>query len=92
LRGAGAFDLAQLTEALGARQPPRAVVEERAPAARLEQEIRFATTRDGVRIAYATVGEGPPLIKTANWLNHLEHDWDSPIWRHVFRGWHAIIV
>jgi pimeloyl-ACP methyl ester carboxylesterase len=32
------------------------------------------------------VGEGPPLIKTANWLNHLEYDWDSPIWRHVFRG------
>jgi serine/threonine protein kinase/TolB-like protein/Flp pilus assembly protein TadD len=50
----------------------------------LEQEIRFCTTADGVRIAYATVGEGPPLVKAANWLNHLEFDWKSPIWRHLF--------
>ncbi|MDQ2922231.1 MAG: alpha/beta fold hydrolase, partial [Acidobacteriota bacterium] len=50
----------------------------------LEQEIRFCTTADGVRIAYATVGEGPPLVKAANWLNHLEFDWQSPIWRHLF--------
>ena len=49
----------------------------------LEQEIRFCTTADGVRIAYATVGEGPPLVKAANWLNHLEFDWQSPIWRHL---------
>jgi pimeloyl-ACP methyl ester carboxylesterase len=49
----------------------------------LEQEIRFCTTPDGVRIAYATVGDGPPLVKAANWLNHLEYDWQSPIWRHV---------
>jgi len=52
---------------------------------RMEQEIRFCTAGDGVRIAYATVGEGPPLIKAANWLNHLEFDWESPIWRHVLR-------
>jgi pimeloyl-ACP methyl ester carboxylesterase len=38
---------------------------------------------DGVRIAYATVGKGPPLVKAANWLNHLEFDWRSPIWRHL---------
>ena len=25
-------------------------------------------------------------MKTANWMNHLEYDWESPIWRHVFRG------
>jgi len=50
----------------------------------LDQEIRFCTTADGVRIAYATVGEGPPLVKAANWLNHLEFDWKSPIWRHLF--------
>jgi TolB-like protein/pimeloyl-ACP methyl ester carboxylesterase/Flp pilus assembly protein TadD len=49
----------------------------------LEQEIRFCTTADGVRIAYATVGNGPPLLKAANWLNHLEFDWKSPIWRHM---------
>ena len=50
----------------------------------MEQEIRFCTAEDGVRIAYSKVGQGPPLVKTANWLNHLEFDWESPVWRHVF--------
>lgn len=50
-----------------------------------EQQIRFCTSSDGVGIAYAAVGEGSPLVKAANWLNHLEYDWQSPIWRHVFR-------
>lgn len=49
------------------------------------QEIRFCTTRDGVRLAYALAGQGPPLVKAANWLNHLEYDWESPVWRHVLR-------
>ena len=49
----------------------------------LHQEIHFCTAPDGVRIAYAEVGEGPPLVKAANWLNHLEYDWESPIWSHV---------
>ena len=48
----------------------------------MQQQIRFGTTSDGVRIAYATSGQGPPLIKVANWLTHLEFDWDSPVWRH----------
>ena len=48
----------------------------------MEQDIRFCTTPDGVRLAYATVGEGPPLVKVAHWLSHLEYDWDSPVWRH----------
>lgn len=52
-----------------------------APPAR-RQEIRFCTAGDCTRIAYATVGEGPPVVKTANWLTHLEHEWDSPVWRH----------
>ena len=52
----------------------------------LHQDVRFCTAADGVQIAYATVGQGPPLVKTANWLNHLEYDWDSPVWRHVFSG------
>ena len=51
----------------------------------MQQEIRFCTASDGVGIAYATVGQGPPLVKAANWLNHLEFDWQSPIWRHLFR-------
>ncbi len=52
----------------------------------MEQQIRFCTASDGVSIAYATVGKGPPLVKAANWLNHLEFDWESPIWGHLMRG------
>ncbi len=47
------------------------------------QQIRFASGRDGVRLAYATTGNGVPLIKAATWLSHLEYDWDSPVWGHV---------
>ena len=47
-----------------------------------KQQIRFCTTGDGVRIAYATTGKGPPLVKVASWMNHLEFDWESPVWRH----------
>jgi pimeloyl-ACP methyl ester carboxylesterase/DNA-binding CsgD family transcriptional regulator len=47
-----------------------------------EQRIRFCSSADGVRIAYATTGTGPPLVKAANWLTHLEFDWHSPLWRH----------
>lgn len=51
----------------------------------MEQTIRFATTPDNAKIAYAISGSGPPMLKTANWLNHLEYDWESPVWRHWFR-------
>jgi DNA-binding SARP family transcriptional activator/pimeloyl-ACP methyl ester carboxylesterase len=50
-----------------------------------QQSIRFATSADGVQLAYATVGSGSPLVKAANWLNHLEFDWESPVWRRLFR-------
>jgi class 3 adenylate cyclase/pimeloyl-ACP methyl ester carboxylesterase len=50
-----------------------------------DQEIRFCMAPDGVRIAYATVGSGPPLVKAPNWMNHLEYDWRSPIWRHLLQ-------
>jgi pimeloyl-ACP methyl ester carboxylesterase/DNA-binding CsgD family transcriptional regulator len=50
----------------------------------MEQTIRFLTADDGVKLAYASSGGGPPLLKTANWLNHLEYDWQSPVWRHWF--------
>jgi pimeloyl-ACP methyl ester carboxylesterase/DNA-binding winged helix-turn-helix (wHTH) protein len=49
------------------------------------QEIRYCTSTDGARIAYATSGSGPPLVKVANWLSHLEFDWESPVWRHWMR-------
>ena len=48
----------------------------------MDQEIRFCTASDGTRIAYAVVGNGPPLVKAPNWLTHLEFEWSSPIWRH----------
>ena len=50
------------------------------------QEVHFCTAADGVRIAYAMAGQGEPLIKAANWLNHLEYDWQSPIWSHLFHA------
>ena len=51
------------------------------------QHIRFARGRDGVRLAYAMSGTGQPVIvKAATWLSHLEHDWQSPVWRHLLQG------
>jgi pimeloyl-ACP methyl ester carboxylesterase/DNA-binding winged helix-turn-helix (wHTH) protein len=52
----------------------------------ISQEIRFCRSADGVRIAYAMSGSGPPLVKTANWLTHLDYDWESPVWRHWLRA------
>ena len=52
----------------------------------LRHEIRYCRAPDGVRLAYAVVGKGPPLVKTANWFNHLEYDWKSPVWRYILHG------
>ncbi|WP_114284521.1 alpha/beta fold hydrolase [Candidatus Halocynthiibacter alkanivorans] len=46
------------------------------------QRIRFCKAFDGVQIAYATAGQGPPLVKAPHWLTHLDCEWDSPVWRH----------
>ena len=54
-------------------------------AQRSRQEIRFCVTSDSVRLAYATTGTGYPFVKAANWLNHLDFEWDSPLWRHWLR-------
>jgi pimeloyl-ACP methyl ester carboxylesterase len=51
----------------------------------LQQQIRFCIAPDGVNIAYATSGAGLPLVKPANWMTHLEYDWESPVWRHWMR-------
>jgi pimeloyl-ACP methyl ester carboxylesterase len=45
----------------------------------LIQEIHYARAPDGVRIAWAKVGQGPPLMRAANWLTHLEYDWENPL-------------
>lgn len=83
--GLGAKDIALLPEE---QQGPRsgddrnqalsALVEE-------QQDIRFCQAHDGVQIAYARIGQGPQLVKTGNWLTHLEYDLESPIWRHLYR-------
>ncbi|KRE31539.1 LuxR family transcriptional regulator [Agromyces sp. Soil535] len=46
------------------------------------QDVRFCHASDSVRLAYAVEGSGPPLVKAANWLSHLEYDWESMLWRH----------
>jgi len=51
----------------------------------LEQEIHFCGAPDGVQLAYSMIGQGPPLVKTGNWMTHLEYDLESPIWRHLYR-------
>jgi len=50
------------------------------------QEIRYCRAADGVRLAYAKVGQGPRLLKAANYLNHLEYDWESPVTRHLLHA------
>jgi pimeloyl-ACP methyl ester carboxylesterase/DNA-binding CsgD family transcriptional regulator len=49
---------------------------------RANQRIRYLRTGDGVRLAWAEAGQGPVLVKAANWLTHLDYDWESPVWRH----------
>lgn len=44
--------------------------------------IRFCRSTDGVRLAYAVHGSGPPLVVVSCWLSHLQYDWQSPVWRH----------
>ena len=70
-------------DGLSFRPPDEAVEPQRTKAA---QTIQYCRAPDGVRLAYAISGSGPFLVKTGNWMNHLEYDWESPIWRHVFRG------
>ena len=52
---------------------------------RHKQEIHFCQTRDGVQLAYARMGQGYPLVKTGHWMTHLEFDFESPIWRHLYQ-------
>jgi pimeloyl-ACP methyl ester carboxylesterase/DNA-binding CsgD family transcriptional regulator len=46
----------------------------------LQQSLRFCTSADGTRIAIASIGSGPPLVRAAHWLSHVEHDLASPVW------------
>ena len=52
----------------------------------IELKVNYCRAPDGVRLAYAVAGRGPPLVKTANWMNHVEYDWESSIFRHFYVG------
>lgn len=56
----------------------------------MEQQIRFCTTSDGVRIAYATIGEGPPLVAVSLFFGHLQFEWNDPdvsaFWQALAKG------
>ena len=71
----------------------RADEQELAEAAR-HQRVQFATAPDGVQIAWASIGEGPPVLKAPNWLNHLDYEWRSPVWGPAFaelaRHWRLV--
>jgi DNA-binding winged helix-turn-helix (wHTH) protein/pimeloyl-ACP methyl ester carboxylesterase len=78
------YRFAAAVDTLGAARPS---TPSPSPAAKTRQEIRYCATTDGVRLAYATTGSGPPLVKASNWLTHLDFEWGSPIWRH----WYAAL-
>ncbi|MFN0092742.1 MAG: alpha/beta fold hydrolase [Acidimicrobiales bacterium] len=74
--GDGRDDLVELREPFAERARPD----------KIDQQIRFCTATDGTLVAYATAGDGPPLVKAANWMTHLDYDWESPTWRHWLVG------
>jgi class 3 adenylate cyclase/pimeloyl-ACP methyl ester carboxylesterase len=53
---------------------------------KFQQQIRYCRSEDAVRLAYSLAGTGPPLVKSANWINHLELDWELPVYRHLLAG------
>jgi len=44
--------------------------------------LRFTHSFDGSRIAFSIAGHGPPLVKAANYMSHVQHDWESSVWMH----------
>src|SRR5262249_1237488 len=57
--------------------------------AAVDQHIRYATSSDGVRIAYAVMGKGTPVVRASHWLTHLEYELNSPVCGISFSGWPA---
>jgi class 3 adenylate cyclase len=78
-------NIAKLVEVFAIDQinkPDDALARDHANAA---QTIKYCRAPDRVRLAYAISGSGPPFVKAGNWMNHLEYDWESPVWLHLFR-------
>jgi pimeloyl-ACP methyl ester carboxylesterase/DNA-binding CsgD family transcriptional regulator len=75
---------------MASRRPGQARPAATPPAEASGQEVRFCRAPDGVRIAYAVHGHGPPLVVDSCWLSHLQYDWQSPVWRHFLDDLGAI--
>lgn len=60
----------------------------------MRSSVQYVTTADAVRLAWTRTGSGPTLVKAANWLTHLQYDWESPLWRHwlEFLGGHFTLI
>jgi len=86
VRGQGYRLLTEVRE-VDAFSPPEAspASDADAPVSIPRQRVHFCTAGDKTRLAYARSGNGPPLVKAANWLSHLEFDHKSPVWRHWWR-------
>jgi hypothetical protein len=52
-----------------------------------EPTIRYATTADGVKIAYFTIGDGPAFVHSPPWpFGHLRVEWQTPPLRAYFEA------
>jgi len=65
---------------------PGGSVSERPSDSSRSQEIHFCRTSDGVRLAWAAIGDGPPIVKAGNWCSHLELDRSSLVWHHIIES------
>jgi pimeloyl-ACP methyl ester carboxylesterase len=59
---------------------PDAPIERKKPEIALQQRVQYRSSEDGTQVAWACVGEGPPVLKAPNYLNHIEYEWGSPFW------------
>ena len=59
---------------------PDAPAERKSPEIALKQRVQYCTSADGTHIAWAGIGEGLPVLKAPNYLNHIEYEWGSPFW------------
>ncbi|MGB8331046.1 MAG: alpha/beta fold hydrolase, partial [Polyangiales bacterium] len=88
LRGRGYRLVADVKIESGGRSmtEPRSSVAERSGDSLKPEQIHFCRTSDGVRLAWATLGDGPPLVKAGNWCSHLELDRSSLVWHHILES------